>query len=229
MPAGLTLLTPTGGRPEAFALSERWFSRQTFRGEVQWLVADDADPPTAMACGQTVVRPEPAWRAGENTQHRNLLALLPLVRFDRIVHWEDDDWYGPGYLEKMARALEGAELVGEAPTRYYNVRFRHWREWGNTKHAALFQTAMRAELLPLLTRICAARQWVDLTLWPSAPARGLLLAPGDSVGIKGMPGRPGQVKSHGRRRILADAPDPALEKLQMWIGSDVEHYRRFTA
>jgi hypothetical protein len=38
--ADLTLITCTADRPEAFQLCERWMARQTYRGSIQWIVAD---------------------------------------------------------------------------------------------------------------------------------------------------------------------------------------------
>lgn len=222
---GITLLTPTGGRPEAFALCERWIARQTYRGEIQWLVADDGATPTACTMGQTVVRPEPFWTAGQNTQHRNLLALLPRIRHDAVLHIEDDDWYAASYVETMARRLEMADMVGERPARYYNVRYRSWHDCGNDKHASLFQTGMRTPVIEILRQICQRRQWIDMTMWP-AVAGSLLFTGEETVGIKGMPGRPGQVVSHRRASWLT--PDLNYEVLQRWVGvEDAAEYRRF--
>jgi hypothetical protein len=224
---GITLLTPTGDRQAAFTLAERWMERQTFRGDIQWLVADDGAIPTRCTMGQTVIRPAPLWRPGQNTQFRNLLELLPLIRFDRILHCEDDDWYARTYIETMARRLEQSPLVGEYPARYYNVRYRHWRDCGNDAHASLFQTGMRREMVERLQRICQRRRWIDMALWRATPSQ--LFRGEESVGIKGMPGRAGQVKAHGRLRPGMDTADPDLEKLRMWIGEDAEVYRGYSA
>lgn len=224
--SGVTLLTPTGMRPEAFALCERWFARQTYHGVVQWLVADDGAEPLRCTMGQTVIRPTPSWRVGENTQFRNLLELIPLIKYDKIIHWEDDDWYAPGYLATIARQLDEAPLVGEIPTRYYNVRARKWHPFGNDHHASLCQTGMRPEVLPALIRICEDRRWVDMALWKDFP--GKMYHGEQNVGIKGLPGRPGQVAAHANPRILRRmVADPELKVLRQWIGDDVEAYREF--
>ena len=225
--SGVTLLTPTGGRPEAFSLCERWISRQTFAGEIQWLVADDCVEPTPCTMGQTVIRPKPFWQSGQNTQFRNMLALLPLVKFDRILHIEDDDFYAPGYIETITIELDQAPLVGEIPTRYYNVRARKWHPFGNDKHASLCQTAMRPEVIPALKSICEQKQWIDMALWRAFPNQRMYHGE-QNVGIKGLPGRPGQVaahKSHSTLRRMVH--DPQLGTLRSWIGDDAEAYRRF--
>ena len=105
----LTLITPTGGRPEAFALCERWMGRQTYRGDVQWIVVDDCEEATVVTMGQTVIRPQPWWKLGApTTQYANVRAALELVKHDKIVHIEDDDWYGPTYLETTYHRLDAA-------------------------------------------------------------------------------------------------------------------------
>ena len=225
----LTLITPTGGRPEAFALCERWMGRQTYRGDVQWIVVDDCEEATVVTMGQTVIRPQPWWKLGApTTQYANVRAALELVKHDKIVHIEDDDWYGPTYLETTYHRLDAAPLVGECPARYYNARFRRWMNCGNRAHASLFQTAMRAEVIPTLRQICQAREWIDLSLWERVPeARQALFFGEETVGMKGLPGRPGHIWAHRRQALVRMAADPQLEKLREWIGDDAAEYGRF--
>ena len=55
----ITLITPTGDRHEAFALCEKWIGRQSYIGQIQWVVVDDGHEPTETTLGQEVLRPEP--------------------------------------------------------------------------------------------------------------------------------------------------------------------------
>ena len=221
---GITLITPTGGRPEAFALCELWMKAQTYRGPLQWIVVDDCEPKTITTMGQELVNPLPLWQPGQNTQFRNMLAALPLVRYDKILHWEDDDHYSPEYIDTIARHLDEAELVGEIPTRYYNVRFRAWHPFGNDQHASLCQTGMRSSVIPTLQAICERKKWIDMALWPAVADKKMFHG-SMNVGIKGMPGRPGQVRQHrNSNRMVAD---PNLEMLRSWIGDDAEAYAKF--
>lgn len=223
----LTLITCTGGRPEAFALCERWMNRQTWRGEIQWIVVDDGPENTEVTMGQTVVRPQPRWRPGEITLARNLLAAIPLVRGEKALFIEDDDWYAPGYIERMSVALDAAPLAGEAPARYYNVATRQYKNCGNTGHASLCQTGLRAELLPSLQRICRrGGKFIDLALWREHREKYLFHAP-YSVGIKGLPGRAGI--GIGHRPKPGWAHDPGLAVLRSWIGGDAAAYEKFHA
>ena len=126
----LTLLTATGCRPEAFAITEKLALNQTFAGDVHWILVDDgevAQPITFSVPNWTltVIRPEPFWKKGENTQARNLLAGLEVVPDDaRLVIWEDDDYMAPSYLSWVNNRLDKADLVGESHAWYYNLPTR---------------------------------------------------------------------------------------------------------
>jgi hypothetical protein len=238
----VTVITPTGGRPQAFTLCRRWMSRQTYRGTVQWLVVDDCDPPTALpelekygtpflnasGCEVQVIRPELRWQHGQNTLARNLLAVLDVIRFEKVVFVEDDDWYSADYLEFMSGLLDKHEIVGEAPARYYHVPSRLYRTLPNARHASLCQTGIRADIVPRMREICRepSGTFIDVRLWEGAPRAGLSDSPGHCVGMKGLPGRAGIGIGHrpeGRGADWKSDTDRAV--LRSWLGNtDAEAY-----
>lgn len=220
----LTLLTATGARPESWAICEQLMARQTYAGPVRWVIVDDgpvAQPVAFQREGWTleVVRPQPYWEAGQNTQARNLAAGLDVIDSDEsVVVWEDDDYYAPGYLADMAKWLERRPLVGEMRARYYNITTGKGREMGNVRHASLCSTGVRAEgLRAFRAAVAKADKFIDLTLWRSMPGR--LYSTRHVVGIKGMPGRGGIGSGHmygfGQPMNLRD-----------WIGEDAALYGR---
>jgi len=215
----VTVITCTGGRPEAFALCERWMGRQTVQG-FQWVVIDDCDPATKCTMGQDVVRPEPRWRPGEVTLGRNILAGLETIRHSAVVFIEDDDWYGATYLETMAAELASSALVGQAPTRYYNIAARLYRDMGNST-PSLCQTALRDEKIEVLKEICrhGARS-IDRALYTDTQAR--IIRGTEVVGMKGMPGRPGIGVGHRPKSHWL--PDEDGSVLRQWIGDDAQFY-----
>jgi glycosyltransferase involved in cell wall biosynthesis len=222
----ISVITPTGGRPEAFALLERWVSRQT-RQPDQWIVVDDCVPPTRCTMDQHLVVPRPPWQPGENTQHRNLQAAIPLVTGDAMLIMEDDDWYAPGYIAEMEKRLELAVLVGEGRAHYYQIREHRYMICKNEQHASLAQTGMRRVLLPLLDEICGRRaKWVDLVLWASARSRGLWPPSGLQVSLKGMPGRIGIGSGHHQTGREWNS-DEDFSILRAWLGEDAEAYKDF--
>jgi GT2 family glycosyltransferase len=230
LPGGITLITPTGGRPESFALLERYIKQQTYTGAIQWLCVDDVDPATPCTMGQTVIRPEPRWSAGsKSTQRRNLLAALPFVTYDKILILEDDDHLSPSYLQEMSARLDANPIVGQPNALYYNVAYRAYYQCPNHRHASLCATGIRASLLPDLQWVCeqTTTEYIDIALWRRvAYSRGLFAGPHLCIGIKGMPGRPGI--GHGHQHDLPWKLDPDLSVLRSWIGDDAALYEKYT-
>jgi hypothetical protein len=226
----VTLLTPTGGRPEAFALLTKMVNRQDYLGRMRWIVVDDVKPPTfppfpAAAADLVYVQPVPEWQPGQNTQCRNLLAGLEYytVGSGPLLIVEDDDYYATNYVSTMVRWLEKAELVGEGQARYYNVAQRRYHQHNNLSHASLCSTAMQGKAVDIFRAILEkGAKYIDLDLWAACglnksvhPNIGLC------VGIKGLPGRPGIGVGHEPSFGIAD---PAGGQLVQWIGKDAEWY-----
>lgn len=222
----LSLITPTGGRPDAFQLLEGYIASQSYRGMVEWIVVDDGPKPTPCSQGQTVIRRKPYW----TPQHgpslvANLTAGLREARGEKILFIEDDECYLPFYLERMEEALDRHALVGQAPARYYNVKTRSYRVISNATHASLCQTAMRRELVqPFLDLLAALPSpFVDIPLWRSYGSAGLSFSCADVVSIKGMPGRPGIGAGH-RASGVSWIGDPDCVTLRSWIGDRYVKY-----
>lgn len=218
----LTLLIATGCRPEAWAISEKLLARQTYEGPARLVVVDDGPEPqpvTLQRAGWSVevVRPTPHWEPSQNTQARNLTAGLEWIDAnERVVVWEDDDYYAPGYLADVARWLEQDKLVGECRARYFNVATGRGKQMQNVRHASLCSTAMRGGALKAFrAAVTRADKFIDMTLWRSFPGR--LYRTRHVVGIKGLPGRDGIGCGHkdnfGVPMRLAD-----------WIGEDAAFY-----
>lgn len=226
----LTLLTATGCRPEAWAISERLAAKQTYSGKVRWIVVDDgeqAQPVTFAREGWAleVIRRGPYWQEGRNTQAENLLAGLAVVGKDeRLVIWEDDDHYAPDWLETVDAYLDEADLVGEVQARYYNVQTKAFKQLKNTKHASLCSTAVKGDGIAALRRECSPGvQFIDLNLWKSFRGTKRLFGGNRVTGIKGMPGRGGIGMGH--KPTFAGTQDVDGRVLRQWIGNDADAYR----
>lgn len=233
------LLTPTGCRPSSWALCERWMRAQTWSGEVLWLIVDDGPEPQPITFARDgwelrVIRPQPYWRAGQNTQARNLLAGIRAASVDHpLMVIEDDDYYTPEYLEHMLTLLGDAAgddadalvLCGETQACYYNIRTRRGRRLRNDRHASLCSTAMTGATIPYFRVACERRpRFIDLDLW-AMPGLGRATFASSrplSVGIKGMPGRAGIGMGHSAR--FQAPPDQRGRLLHKWIGDDAAHY-----
>lgn len=217
----LSLITPTSDRPLAFALCERWMARQTYRGPMEWIVADDGIAPAPCAIAQIHLRrpnnPDPrASFCG------NLVAALEHATGDKILFIEDDDWYARDYLEFACGLLDEAEIAGEGNARYYHVPTRRWQTCGNRDHASLCQTGIRRDLVAPLLELArrADTTFIDLRLWSELSAglhRILLPESLHACGMKGLPGRGGIGIGH---RPEPDLPvDLDGRQLAAWIGA----------
>ena len=244
-------------RPEAMRLCHLWVQRQTLsknreyqKDQVQWLVLDDTpeggqthDPFMGMS---HVIKPEPSWEPGQNTQGRNLLAGLEKCKGEFIAIIEDDDWYAPDYLEKMLEIMESykALVIGEAGAIFYNVRERSYQRYRNQSHAGLCQTIFRRSLIPLLVQAIhtaatlpktahVSNWWLDVGFWnlihKDVGKQHVFLFPEAMwcVGIKGMPGREGIGTGHSIEKEKGWVSDPQSVKLQQLIGADSRHYEKF--
>lgn len=225
----LAVLTPTGDRHKAFALAERLMRSQTRKPDL-WFVTDDGTTPTDGTIGQSMIR-LPQWDRPGTSQHRNMIELLAAAErsdADAFVIWEDDDHYGPLYLQKCAELLQHHELIGETPARYYNVRTRHWRTFRNDMHASLCQTAFRRSMIQPMREVVATGQWIDMAFWPRYLSRGHLWEGYNVLGIKGMPGRAGISNAHRETESWGHF-DGDMAKMREWIAADADLYAEYFA
>jgi len=227
----ITLITPTGGRPEAFKLCELYMSRQTYKGAVQWIVVDDAFPPTVCTREQDYFRGPRAWVEGINTHRFNMEEALKHIdpSSEYILFIEDDDYYSPQYVEAMIGYLQHAEIAGLSNSRYYGLHVPGWKLMKNYAHASLSQTAIRKSMLPRFKQaVDSGDLYFDSYMWKRVVddfVPCLLVANSSlAVGIKGMPGRAGITGSHRDKGYMVDSQG---KKLEEWIGADVKYYTSF--
>jgi hypothetical protein len=229
----IALITPTGSRPAQFELCRQWMHRQTYPGEVIWIIVDDAIPVSTNSVGEgfkdkwTIVKvyPTPVWQ-GYNTQARNIKAgidalIANFTNIEAIFIIEDDDYYHANYLERMMANFGGFDLIGERNTVYYNVLWRRYITNPNLNHASLFQTAFTVNTIPQLEKTYSNR-FIDFMLWGIVPNKKLFYENDLAIGMKGMPGRGGIGAGHSRMMAMKDDKD--MIYLQSKIGEDAKQY-----
>lgn len=224
----VTLVTPTGHRPEAFALCQKYIDRQTYKGDIQWIIISD-DPNIAVPVKSldTEIYPGPKqWSPGINTQRLNLDAAIPHVKGDYVFIIEDDDWYSPKYIESTLALLQMADVVGEGNTKYYNLKHSCYRELQNYAHSSLCQTAFRRSALPTFEQaVNSGKEFIDIEFWRLARSKMIYTEANLSIGMKGLPGRPGIGLGH---RPVDFTADYDMQKLIEWIGEeDAKAYKPF--
>jgi hypothetical protein len=200
-------------------------ARQTYQGPVRWIVVDDgleAQPVTFKRKGWelTVIRPKQKWRVGDNSQARNFLAALELVDSSaRVAVVEDDDFYAPGWLDRVDQELSDHDLIGQGWNCYYHVKTGAIRINANDKHASLCASAFKGGALKVFRTQCErGPRLIDAALWRHCSRRRVFNAR-LVIGMKGLPGRTGIAGGHNLNGEPFD--------LREWIGDDASAYAQF--
>ena len=197
------IVTCTGDRPMAFELCQKYIARQTFKAEITWRVVDDGQKevrftePMPDNITFEHIRLKPC-RNRVTSFRRNMKFGLSKVPAPAVIIMEDDEWYGPRWVEIMYAGLQKAELCGERRALYYNVRLRLFRRWNNRKHASMCQTAFRSSIIDKFQDRMqkVGTVMLDRVLWKMRVRKKLIDPFHQCVGIKGMPGRSGIGTGH---------------------------------
>jgi hypothetical protein len=169
----ITVITCTGDRPEAFALLKKWMNNQIMKPK-QWLVIDDGKVPIKQSSEFEYIRREPTKDDYTHTLCLNMEKVLDYVRYDKIIIMEDDDWYGPAYIDYMSKLLEGNDLVGFGNLIFYYPSIGKYIEKLSVKQPAFAQTAFSKSLIPIIKEICLSapkdfelcgKGLIDTKLW----------------------------------------------------------------
>lgn len=221
----VSLLTCTSDRPAGFRLCERWMSRQTYAGDIEWIVVDDGITPATCTQGQVHMRLNPVSDPRASFK-QNMLAGIRAISGDVALFVEDDDWYAPGYVAAMVDALQRFPLVGSPRARQYHVNQRMYRLCENDGHASLAQTGIGAwELTGMLGFVLhTTNPFYDKRIWKALGPAGLVVDRSLSVGIKGLPGKGGLSVVHRHPVNMRMVPDPDGTQLREWLGADAEEY-----
>jgi hypothetical protein len=203
--------------------------QQTYTGKVHWIIVDDGETPQDLIFLRedwtlTVVRPEPFWREGVNTQARNLIAGMSYVNKDaKLLVIEDDDYYDANYLQMVAIWLDKHDLVGECMARYYNLATRKHRQLSNNKHASLCSTAMKGDAITLFAKeLLISTKYIDINVWQKFTGAKFLYPTKMVVGVKGLAGRKGIGMGHNADfNGQSDAGHTVFNK---WIGENARLY-----
>lgn len=109
MPA-VAIITPTGRREKLLQLQYRNLLRQTVQ-DFEWHILDDGPAPSDFftSLKDERVRYEHSSRRLSIGAKRN--RMVEKAAAERIVQFDDDDFYVPAYLETMTARLEHADIV----------------------------------------------------------------------------------------------------------------------
>ena len=238
MQAGVSIITPTGGRPLAFSLCEQYLRRQTYAGRLQWIIVDDCIPSIPEIKSRpgweiSVINPSPSWSPSDNTLARNLRAALQEAHYDTVLIMEDDDWYAPEYIYEVFKRIHQDPaflIVGCQESRYYHITSGKYRVFSHMQTSSLCHTGLRYEAVNQLYNACAEEAiHIDRYFWDRFKRfhKGFLTRP-LCVGIKGLPGRPGLGMGHYPEDTEGwQVDDSDQSVLRSWIGNDAIKYAGF--
>ena len=221
----ITCITPTGDRPEAFALCRTWMERQS-TPYTQWIVVDDGFTPLPerLREGIDYIRREPSKSEG-HTLNLNIRTALPHIKGDKILIIEDDDWYGPSYIDTMSKYLNVYDMVGEGFARYYHIQSSRFGRVTNRSHASFCQTGFTKQLIPTLEKAIPGDPYIDHRFWNLVKEnKHIFLDPTDQLHLhcstKGLKGRAGIGTGHIPNAICYTHEDINLSQLIHWVGPD---------
>lgn len=185
-------------------------SRQTIQ-PTRWIVVDDGVVPTRTTLGQDYIRAEPD--TASHTLARNL--LIGLKGVDGVVCIiEDDDYYGPRYLEEAAQNIYGHDIVGCAHPFYYRIDLSAY-QISTIEHCSLAATTIAScEFLRRIAADCIGKPLVDRTLWMAARHK-LAYESAQITQLKRMPGREGRTSMHRTNTGWTPDPDHAVLKQRL--------------
>jgi len=230
----LTVITCTGDREIAFGLCRRWMQNQTIKPD-QWIIIDDGQIPTIISKPEDYVhyiRRQPDPNCREVTLILNLKMALPLIKGDKILIMEDDEYYAPRYIEEMSGRLDSYEVVGIGNAKYYHLQAGGYKCCGNTNNASLAETGFRSSFLPIFSECVYSIKntpWLDILLWKqvrnSKEISSLIFFDVDGtlfVGVKSLPGREGIGVGHKKGFYRKFDVDRSV--LRNWIPKDYSIY-----
>jgi len=223
-----TVITPTGDRHHCLKLCRFFLGRQTILPK-EWIIIDDGQKPINWQYQRKAkyVRREPKVNDPDHTLRMNLFEAFKHITTDKIIIMEDDDWYARDHCEMLFNALDDYDLCGQGFTYYYNIPHQSFRRMNNNKHASFCQTAFTSKVIPILRQLCNRGQspFLDIELWQHFDGSKKILPanPATCIGMKGMPGRPGQTTGH--KNPIGFIDDSNGEILNQLVGSDDFLYR----
>lgn len=236
---GITCITCTGDRPETFALCKRWIVNQTVK-PIQWIIVDDGINPIEVPNLPYVnyIRREPKQADPQHTMILNMQEAVKHIIGDKILFWEDDEYYAPDYIFEMSKLMDVYEVVGIGRSKYYYLPGKTYYSHNNMGHASLAQTGFRRSFLPEFNSILPGDSFLDIRIWNiinpgethlketgkheyvSKNGRGFIFNDKDKslyVGMKGMPGRKGIGSGH---KGIGPEDTPEYNVLHGWIPNE---------
>lgn len=157
----VTCIMPTRDRPGLAAQACRYFLRQTW-GDAELVVVADGAPLPAWLRGEGRIRVVEIPDRRTVGEKRNVACAFALG--DVVVHWDDDDWYGPERLAlQVEPILSGrADVTALRCDATFDLRSGTCWSCSPREHARLFHADVHGGTLAFARRV-----WSELARFPS--------------------------------------------------------------
>lgn len=222
----LCVITTSRDRPLGIDLLSRWLRKQTDQN-FKWVIATDGEQ-TRFPEEATVVRLKSGFYRSPNGRNvckplpvhsmlNNLRAgILAAPEAGGYVIAEDDEYYADGYVRVCRQGLARADLFGVAPSHYWHLGHRTYRNLHNVSFCALAATSFSAVVRPfVLDLIDQGDVYLDGLLWDRWQGSRLIEDNERlNLSFKGLPGSAGIGTSHSER---AGGEDYGFERLKMLL------------
>ena len=241
----VSIITLTGDRPVCLSFLQKWLLQQTVQPE-QWIVVDDGNISYRPEIACDYFRRERKYTDPKFTLVLNLKEALKLVKHDKILFMEDDEYYAPKYIETMVERLNTYNIVGLGNSKYYHIPSSTYYVHSNHNHASLAQTGIKGQFVNVLKSVLDGDSFLDIRLWGYLTQSkklnwgnakidlskgleigkdGYLFSDNDDslyAGMKGMPGRGGIGSGHKDSIGMRDSFDKAV--LKKWVPNNYTDY-----
>lgn len=154
-------ITPTGDRLHQFEICYELMMRQNVKPD-RWIIVDDGVQKLQNIVNQkinnmeiVIIQREP--NPNKITLKQNILAVLDKINIDdKIIFFEDDDFYPKTYVETMSKFLDDYIVVGGLVRRYYNLKFKGNQEFIKNSFGTLGSTAFKVskKTINFMREIC---------------------------------------------------------------------------
>lgn len=235
---GISVLTCTGDRSLAFSFLCKWMNNQTLKPS-EWIIVDDGKVPLKIPeipFIKYIIR-EPKHDDPKHTMILNFKEGLKYVTGNKVVVWEDDEYYSPDYIKEMTGLLDEYEVVGIGRSKYYHLPSSTYLVHPNMGHASLAQTCFRSQFISDINSVIEGDNFLDIRIWNlvnpgevnlketgknehvSKNGRGFIFDDKEKklyVGMKGLPGRSGIGSGH--RGV--GTKDESKNMLRNWISNE---------
>jgi len=207
------VLIPTQGKRKNFLeFALKQIDRQTRKPDFIEVMADE----------QIIFPKDLTWRYRIGSQR------LIDSGADIIIFWEDDDWYAPGYIERMVTEWETAgkpDIFGVGYSIYYHLfSCKFWKSvhWGR---ASAMSTMVKSSALKDYKWPDDSEVWLDIDMWKKI--KGTTFEPlfPISIGIKHGLGVFGGIGHNSGFSGYRDR-DSGFNYLRSMIGTDINFYKK---